>query len=144
MRGSTFLLGPSSFDCRNAGKISIFVSLSPLSLSLSLFDFFSSSSPIFYSSPPFSFLIHRTYFYFCLFPHLIFSFSNFSIFFNFSHFSFLSSSLLFLFLHFLFSTSHLDCINRMVKKWGKLPPTFLLCHLSLSHFFLIFMTFLFP
>ena len=50
-------------------------------------------------------------------------------------FPFLSFFLIFLFLPFLFSISHLDCINRMVQKWGKLPPTFLHCHLSSPPFF---------
>ena len=75
MRGSTFLLEPSSFDHQNAGKISLFVSLSPFSLSLllvlsfSLFPLF-----FFFPNPPalFSFV--------CPSPHLLFHFLLFSLF----------------------------------------------------------------
>ena len=100
-----------------------FFSLPSLSFSLSI------RFPLLFLSLFASLLIHRTYFSFCLFLHLVFS-----IFFYFSQFSFLSFSLLFLFLPFIFSISHLDYINPMVQKWGKLPPTFLQCHLSLIFF----------
>ena len=137
MRRSTLMLGPSSFYRWNAGKI-------PLFLPPPFFLFYFVSSPsLLFASPSFllffflsfsPFLIHRTSF--LLFAPI--SFSHFLI----SHFSlislifsFLSFSLLFLFLLFLFSISHLDCINRMVQKWGKLPPSFLHCHLSSPPFF---------
>ena len=117
---------------RMLGK-SPFLFLSPLSLSVSLPDFFS-FLPLFASLTFFllfsSFLIHRTYPF--LFAHTLFPFPFLFLFsFIFSSHSF---SLIFLFLPFLFSISHLDCINRMVEKWGKLPPTFLHCHLSSPQF----------
>ena len=93
MCGSNFLLGSSSFDCRNVGKIFIFVSLS-----LSLSYFFSSSSPLFSFSPsiflsyppnllfflfvsPFHFLIFLLFLSFFLsFIFSSISFSSFSLF----------------------------------------------------------------
>ena len=124
MRGSTFLLGPSSSDHRNAEKISLFVSLSFLSLSLSNPFSFMLASLLFsliQLTPPF--VCSPFYFLF------IFSFLSFSHLFFFS--------LLFPFLHFLFYFSPLDCINRMVQKWetsSPLPPL----PLVILTFFLIF------
>ena len=133
MRESTFLLGPSSSDHQNAGKISIFLSLSP-PLSLSSFSFF-----IFF---PFSlfFLSTETPFFFCLllssFP-FHFPFSLISLIFYLSFiFSYISFSF---FLHFLFSL-YLILIIR-IGQVGKLPPHFpSLTHVILSNF-LIFMIF---
>ena len=94
MRGTTFLLGPSSFDRRNVGKISLFcLSLLFLSLSLSIYPI--SSPSLLFSSPLFfffSFLFSLSYppniLSFCfLSSHFrIFSFSHFLI----SHFSLIS------------------------------------------------------
>ena len=125
---STFLLRPSSFDSWNTWKIILFISLS-----LSLYPILSPSPVSFLSFLLFPSLSHRIPL-FCLFP------SHFLI----SHFLlFLSFSLFFLFLVSFPSFSHLDCINWMVQKWGKLPPTFLhyTCH---HHVFLpYFLYFLF-
>ena len=131
MRGSNFLLRPLSFDRQNAEKISLFVSLSPFSLSLSyLFSFL----PVF-ASLPFSFFFFFFSFLCSLsYPpkvhpfvcsHLIFSFFSFFFFILSFHFSLfdphpLNFPFFFPFFHFLYSISHLDCINRMVQKWGKL------------------------
>ena len=57
-----------------------------------------------------------------------------------SHFFFI---FLFLFSFFIFSFLFLTLLPEWIKKWGKLPTTFLLCHLSSSHFFLIFLIFFF-
>ena len=89
--------------------------------------------------PHFSFLIHQTYFSFCLFPHLIFSFFSY-----FSQFPFFHL-LLYLFF-FIFSFLHLIWIasTEWSKSGGNFPPlsSIATCH---SHiFFLIFMIFLFP
>ena len=115
-----------------------FFYFSPL-LSLSLSLYLISSPSLLSSSPHFlffflsfsPFLIHRTSFLFVC-SHLIFSFFSFLLF-----LLFLSFSLIFLFLPFLFSISHLDCINQMVQKLGKLPPTFLHFHLLSPPFFLL-------
>ena len=126
-----------------------FLFLSPLYLSLSIrFLFFPVCFPSFsFFFLSFSlFLIHQTSFLLYApisFSHfLIFSFLLFLSFLIFL--LFLSFSLFFHFLRFLFSISHFDCINRMVQKWGKLPPTFLHCHLSSLPFSLNFLIFLFP
>ena len=137
MRGLTFLLGPSSSDRRNAGKISLFVYLSFLSLSLSNFFFLSLllASPLFLYVGFSPFLPYPTHSSLCLLSisfhfHFLFSLILSSL--SFSH--------LFLFLHFLFSFSPLDCINRMVPKVGNFLPTssFATCH---SHIFLNFFHF---
>ena len=117
--------------------------------SLSLYLIYFLSSPcllpfIFFFFPflPFLSTEHPS---FCLLPShfLIFSF----LFSYLSHFFILSFSRLFLFLPFLFSISHLDCINRMVQKWGKHPPlsSIATCyHHNFSLNFLIFLFSLFP
>ena len=136
MCGSTFLLGLSGFDHRNAGKISFFLFLSPLSLSLSL----SIRFPLILSCLLPLYLFFFPFLHFLSTEHPSFLFappSHFHIFSFIIFLLFLSFSLLFLFLHFLFSISHLDCINRMFQKWGKLPPTFFHCHLSSLPFFLL-------
>ena len=105
-----------------------------------LFSFFLPLLPCFFLlssvrfSSSFSFwlffpLIHRT-------PSLLFAPILFS--FSFSIFSFLSFSPLF---HFLFSHPFLLLLPVLIKKWGKLPPTFLLIHLSSPQIFLIFLIF---
>ena len=138
-----------------------FLFLSLLSLSLYPISF----PPLLFSFPlpHFPFLIHKTYFSFCLFPHLIFSFSHFLIF-SFSHFlifSFLIShfsfiSLIFHFFHFLlylffflfFLFSFLFPIWIASTEWSKskrnFPPlsSIATCH---SHiFFPYFHDFYFP
>ena len=134
MRGSTFLLGLSSFDSWNAGKNLIFFSLSFFlspSVRFSFSHFFSFLLSPFLSiefpflcvcsSPPFLFIFH----------FLIFSFSPFFL--SFSHF--FSSPFVWL----LFSLIH-----RIVQV-GKFPTTFLLCHfVTLTFFSLNFYIFLFP
>ena len=90
MRGSTFTLRPSRFDRRNAGKISLFVSLSPFSLSLSdsslssLFALPSLFPFLFFSffpyPPTLPSLICSILISFHLFPFSLFSFSLFFIF----------------------------------------------------------------
>ena len=109
-----------------------FVSLSFLSLSLSLSDSFSILS-LFASLP---FLLSFCFFLFL--PSLPYPLNStlFVCYNSFSHFFFS------LFLHFLFSLLFWIAINCMVQKWGKLPPTFLLCHLSSPPFSLVFFFFL--
>ena len=108
----TIELRPS--ECRE--NISFCFSLPFLSLSIRFLFF---PPPVCFPSFFFFFLLLSLYFLF-LFSLIVSS---------------LSFSLIFLFLHFLFSISHLDCINSMVQKWGKLPHTFLHCHLSSLPFF---------
>ena len=114
MRGSTFTLGPSRFNRRNAGKISLFVSLSPFSLSLSLSDSVLSFSFLFFPYlPALPSLVCFIIIYFHFFP------------FSFFFFSFYLLSLIFFFFIFSFGFPSLVWI-----KWGKRPPAFLLGHLS--------------
>ena len=141
MRGSAFLLEPLSFDCQKARKIPFF--FLSLSSSLSLYPFFHSLLPclFFFSSPcfpSFPFLSHRipTFFMFVplLFFHLIFL-SSYLLF-----FSSLSFSLLFLISPLFLFDPHPS--TEFVKKWGKLPPTFLYAtchhHVFLPYFFNFF------
>ena len=142
MRGSTFLLRPSSFDSRNAGKISLFVSLSRFSLSIRFSPSLMFASPPFFLSFLSPFLIPRTsllWFFLLLisFSFYIFSFLSFSLLFLFLFSFFFSSP----FLHFLFSIYIFYYHQPNVPKVGKLPPTFLHCHLSSSQFFFIFISF---
>ena len=135
MRGSTFLLGLLSFDRRNIGKIPLFISLSPLSLSLS--DSFSLSCllPLFFS---FSFLIP---------PNSTLMFVPLS----FSHFSF---SFFFFFLFFLFLLSfpsfyHFSSLIWIAsigwsKSWGNFPPLSSITLVITMFFFLIFFISFFP
>ena len=94
MRGSTFLLRPSSSDRQNVGEILVFLSLS-LSFSpfflflLYLLSFlFFSYSPLLSTEPPsfvctqliFSFLIFILFISFSLFLYFLLSFPSFSLF----------------------------------------------------------------
>ena len=135
MRGSTFLLRPSSFDRRNTEKIFLFVSLS-LSDFFSFLPLFSSHHFSFFFLPPY----HRTSPF--LFAHTQFPFPFLFIFSLI--FSSLYFSLLFLFLHFLFSISHLDCINRMFKTGENFPSLSFIATCHHHHFSLNFLIFLFP
>ena len=144
MHGSTFLLGPLSFDRRNAEKISFFFSLSPISLFLSLlcFPFVRFFHLLFFLGfPPFSLLFifsfglilsHRiVYFLFvCSFPLFFLIFS----------FSLIFSSLSFPSFYIFFFSFALHQLNG--PKSGKLPPTsfFATCH---SPSFLNFFSFSF-
>ena len=139
MRRSTLPFGSMKTD----GLVSIniiekwifFFSLPLLFVSPSLFLLF---PPSFFSSL-FHFLIHPN------FPSLVCSPSHFFFIFHFLFsliFSFLSFSLLFSFI-FSFLSLFFIIINRMVQKWGKLPPTFLHCHLSSSQIIFIFSLFSF-
>ena len=126
MRGSTFLLGPSSSDHRNAGKISLFFSLSlnPFSSSLSLPVCFPSSliqrTPPFICSP--SYFLFFFFFSFLLFSHLfLFSF-------------------LFLFSHFFISPFDFFPSTKFIEV-GETSPHFPLSHLSSPCIFLIFLYF---
>ena len=107
MHASTFLLGPSSFNRRNAEKISLFVSLSPCSLSIR-FLFFPPpvclySSFFFLSFSPF--LIPRTSFLLFApisFSHFVLSPSSLiSLFFSLLSFS-PFTSLFFILIHRIF------------------------------------------
>ena len=137
MRGSTFILGPSSFDRRNTGNLPFCFSLPFLFLSIQfssvcfssfLFFFFFSFLLFLSSELPFfglfslSFLFH---FPFSLFFHFLFSsFSSFLFFFSFNSYPI-----------------------GFYQKWGKLhppPPPPPLPHLSSPPFFLIFLFLLFP
>ena len=118
MRGLTLILGPSSFDRQNAGKISLLVSLSH-ARSLFLFPFLSFCFfLLLYSYPPN---------YFCLFPHLIFFFIFLLFIFSFIHFSFLFFDF---FLHELI-------------KVGKTSPLFSHMPHVISMFFLLYFFFIF-
>ena len=95
-----------------------------LSLSCSFLPYFSFPVISFFSS--FLFLLIHPHFL-LLFVLLLISFS-----FSFSSFLF----------HFLF-TLFIFALLPYGSKWRKLPATFLLCHMSPLHFFLIFLNFSF-
>ena len=133
MRGLTFTLRPSEFDCRNTGKIPLFCfSLFSLSLSLSLSDF--SYLPCLL---PFLF-----FFSFLLFFHFLIHHTSFSpcLFLSHFHFPFFSH---FLMLFFLFAP--LSSFSYPYgSSGGNFPPLSSLatCH---HHVFLpYFLYFLFP
>ena len=144
MCGSTFLLGLSSFNHQNTGKISRFVYLSHLSLSLSLSNFFSFLFP--FASLLFSL------FYF-IFPFLLPYPLNFPLFvcshpISFSSFLSFSHLFLFLFSFFSFLFSFLFLIWIASTEWskskGNFPPlsSIATCH---HHYFSYkYMIFLFP
>ena len=135
MRGSTFLIGPLNFDCRNPGK-KIFFSLSSLSLSICFPLLFPS---LFASLPPLSN---------ALLP--LFSSHPISFSFSFSHLflfsflfllSFFFSSLTFLFLLLTFPSTEFIKVGETHPPPP--PPThFPLSHLSSPCIFLIFLDFL--
>ena len=133
MCGSTFLLGSSGFDRRNARKISFLLFLSPLSLSLSLSDLLSFSHVCF-PSLFFSFLFSLSYrpniLPFCLLPHLIFTFSHLSFFSYFSHFHFYFFFFIFSFL-FLIWIASTECS----KSGGNFPPLSSIATCHHYHFF---------
>ena len=75
----------------------------------------------------------------CSFPPLsFFLFSSFFFFFSFwsypTEFFFFLLSLSIISFSFSLFSLHLILIHQMHQKWGKLPPTFLFCHMSSSHF----------
>ena len=132
MRGLTFLLEPSSFDGRNAGKISLFVSLSPFSPSLSIrFLFF-----------PFPICLSSFFLLLFFFPFLLLYPLNFPLFVC-SHpisFSFpfpLFFLFLFSFFSFLFSFQFLIWIasTEWSRSGGNFPPlsSIATCHHHLFH-----------
>ena len=140
MRGLTFLSGPSSSDLRNAGKISIFLSLLSLSLSFSLYPFSSSFSfPVWFSSFCFFLLLYsyppNSFSYVCslLISHFHFLFLFFLIFFL----SFIFSSISFSLLAFLFDPHQTNWSSGETSSPLSLLDT---CH-SLN-FSLIFFNFL--
>ena len=138
---STFLLGPLSFDRQNAGKISLFISLSPLSLSLSLFLYlFASFSPFssVYFPPLFLFFIPPNSLLSTLFAPIItllFHFLLTSIF----SFSFFSS--FYLFSSFLISFDVL--LSRLIKvgETSSHFPHMLLVFFTQFPYFLIYFSF---
>ena len=123
MRRSTFLLGLSSFDSRNASKISLFVYI--ISLSFSIRFFFP------FSLVPFSFLLaSRILSLIQHTPPFVCSPFHFLFFFFFS----------FLFPFSLLSLFYFFFLNRIYQSGGNFPH-FPLSHVSSPCIFLIFLYF---
>ena len=136
MRGSIFLLRPSSFNGRKAGKIFFF----SLFLPLSLYPFFLSLIPCFFFSFPdpvsLPFLPYPTKFLLSLFVLTSFFFS-FSIF----PFSLLFSSFFFFFFYFLLLLASPTRVDQVGETSPHFPPWPLVITMF---FFLIFFIFFFP
>ena len=146
MCGSTFLLGSSDFDRRNAGKIPFFLFLSPISLSLSLY-LISSHSLMFVSPLSFflsfsPFLIDRTSFLFVCSP---ISFSHFLIY-HFSLISLIFTSISFssFSLFYLSFGLHQPNVPKVGETSPHFPPLPLVITTIFSLNFLIFFSLYFP
>ena len=142
MRGSTFLLEPSSFDCQKYGKIPIFFLSLSSSLSLSVFPL-SPSSFVFFLFPFISSLIPLNSHLFAPL-HLISLYFVFH--FLFSHFFSLTSLISFIF-SFLFPSYPFLFLTQRIILVCFLSP-FLFCFPSsmphvFSTFFLDFLSFSF-
>ena len=135
MCGSTFTLGPSRFDRRNAEKSPYFVSLSPFSPSLS--D--SPLSPLFALLFIFPFLLFSFFLYPLALPSLVCSILISFHFFPISLFSFSPLSFFFLFLFFLHFLFWITTIR--MDQVGETSPHFPPWPLVITMFF--FLIFLF-